>query len=182
MFHINVENFLNAHITGIRSPGELVHKEFPQISSHTVMDSGPSWLCFCSPFLHLAFIEIRLTTTFAFRARFYLFIKDRRRQKEKQAPCGDPDAGLNPRTPGSCPELKADTQPLSHPGIPKLPLLLSLLPPHLSFSCDPGVFCQPLSQGHHMDTPVLVHPLGCCPARLHSQLPANSVCIQEIGK
>ena len=70
MFHINVENFLNAHITGIRSPDELVHKEFPQISSHTVMDSGPPWLCFCSPFLHLAFIEIRLKTTFAFWARF----------------------------------------------------------------------------------------------------------------
>ena len=27
--------------------------------------------------------------------------------------------GLNPRTPGSCPELKGDAQPLSHPGIPK---------------------------------------------------------------
>ena len=26
--------------------------------------------------------------------------------------------GLDPRTPGSCPELKADTQPLSHPGTP----------------------------------------------------------------
>ena len=32
--------------------------------------------------------------------------------------CGEPDAGLNPRTPGSQPELKADTQPLSHPGAP----------------------------------------------------------------
>ena len=35
---------------------------------------------------------------------------------EKQAPSREPDAGLNPRTPGSPPELKADTQPLSHPG------------------------------------------------------------------
>ena len=26
--------------------------------------------------------------------------------------------GLNPGTPGSCPEPKADTQPLSHPGVP----------------------------------------------------------------
>ena len=33
-----------------------------------------------------------------------------------QAPCGEPDAGLDPRTPGSRPELKADAQPLSHPG------------------------------------------------------------------
>ena len=39
------------------------------------------------------------------------------RQKEKQAPCREPDVRLDPETPGSCPELKADAQPLSHPGI-----------------------------------------------------------------
>ena len=33
-------------------------------------------------------------------------------------PAEEPDAGLNPRTPGSCPEPKADAQPLSHPGVP----------------------------------------------------------------
>ena len=43
----------------------------------------------------------------------------RHRQREKQAPCGDPKAGLHPRNLGSRPELKADAQPLSHPGIPK---------------------------------------------------------------
>ena len=32
--------------------------------------------------------------------------RQRHRQREKQAPCGKPDAGLDPRTPGSCPELK----------------------------------------------------------------------------
>ena len=49
--------------------------------------------------------------------RFYLFIHERHRQREKQAPPhGDPDAGLDPRIPGSLPEPKADTQPLSHPG------------------------------------------------------------------
>ena len=37
-------------------------------------------------------------------------------QGEKQAPCGEPDAGLDPRTPGSHPEQKAVPQPLSHPG------------------------------------------------------------------
>ena len=31
-----------------------------------------------------------------------------------------PDAGLDPRTLGSCPEPKADTQPLSHPGAPEV--------------------------------------------------------------
>ena len=45
--------------------------------------------------------------------------KQRHRQRGKQAPCGDPDAGFVSKTPGSQPELKADTQPLSHPGIPK---------------------------------------------------------------
>ena len=41
------------------------------------------------------------------------------RQREKQAPFGEPDVELDPRTPGSCPEPKADTQLLSHPGIPE---------------------------------------------------------------
>ena len=42
--------------------------------------------------------------------------RQRHRRREKQAP----DAGLNPRTPGSHPEPKAGTQPLSHPGVPVL--------------------------------------------------------------
>ena len=42
------------------------------------------------------------------------------RQREKQAPCREPDVGLDPGTPGSCPGPKADTKPLSHPGIPIL--------------------------------------------------------------
>ena len=52
----------------------------------------------------------------------YSFMRDterqRRRQREKQALLGEPDAGLDPRTPGSCPELKVDAQSLSHPGAP----------------------------------------------------------------
>ena len=40
--------------------------------------------------------------------------KQRHRQREKQTPCREPDAGLNPG-----PEPKADTQPLSHPGVPE---------------------------------------------------------------
>ena len=35
------------------------------------------------------------------------------------APCREPDSGLDPKTPGSRPEPKADAQLLSHPGIPK---------------------------------------------------------------
>ena len=54
--------------------------------------------------------------------RFYLFIHERKReaetparQREKQAPCREPDVGLHPGTPGSHPKPKADAQPLSYP-------------------------------------------------------------------
>ena len=33
-------------------------------------------------------------------------------------PTKEPDVGLDPRTPGSCPEPNADAQSLSHPGVP----------------------------------------------------------------
>ena len=39
-------------------------------------------------------------------------------REEKQAPCREPDVGLDPGTPGSCPEPKADVQPLSQSGVP----------------------------------------------------------------
>ena len=45
--------------------------------------------------------------------------RERHRQREKQVLYREPDVGLNPRTPGSRPERKADAQPLSHPGVPK---------------------------------------------------------------
>ena len=43
--------------------------------------------------------------------------RHRHRQREKQAPCRQPDAGLNPGTPGSCPVPKASAKLRSHPGI-----------------------------------------------------------------
>ena len=46
------------------------------------------------------------------------------RQMEKQAPCREPDVGLNSGTPGSHPERKADAQLLSHPGFPTIVLWL----------------------------------------------------------
>ena len=45
--------------------------------------------------------------------KIYLFMRDthterqRHRQREKQAPCREPDMGLDPRSPGSRPGLKA---------------------------------------------------------------------------
>ena len=56
----------------------------------------------------------------------YLFMKDtgerprqRHRQRKKQALCREPDVGLDPGSPGSCPGLKAGVKALSHPGIPE---------------------------------------------------------------
>ena len=45
--------------------------------------------------------------------------RQRHRQREKQAPYGEPDTGLDTRTRGLLPEPKADTQQLSHPGASK---------------------------------------------------------------
>ena len=50
--------------------------------------------------------------------------RQRHRQREKTDPCREPDVGLNPRTPGSQPEPKA--QPLSHPDAPKWQILYTV--------------------------------------------------------
>ena len=52
--------------------------------------------------------------------------RQRHRQRGKQAPCREPDMGLNPVTPGSCPGPNAGPQPLSHPGIPDEHLFYTL--------------------------------------------------------
>ena len=41
----------------------------------------------------------------------------RHRQRKKQALCREPDVGLNPRTLGSWPDLKADAQPPTYSGV-----------------------------------------------------------------
>ena len=67
--------------------------------------------------LSLLFTIVPITHFFK---RFYLFMTDRERQRhrqrEKQALCREPDVGLDPWTPGSCPGLQAVLNPLSHPG------------------------------------------------------------------
>ena len=61
-----------------------------------------------------------------------LFIHERHRERQRPRQRGEagfpgePDAGLPPRTPGSCPELKADIEPPSHLGIPKSKFLMLL--------------------------------------------------------
>ena len=65
-----------------------------------------------------------MISSFFLKDFIYLFMRDtererqRHRQREKQTPCREPEVGLDPETPGLCPKPKADTQPLSHPGIP----------------------------------------------------------------
>ena len=65
----------------------------------------------------------RLVFCMFLKGFIYLFMRNRERQRHRQrrkkAPRGDPVAGLDPRTPGSRSEPKADAQPLSHPGIPR---------------------------------------------------------------
>ena len=54
-------------------------------------------------------------------------MRQRRRLREKQAPCREPDVGLDAGIPGSRPGPKAGTKPLSHPGIPKLAYLKTMI-------------------------------------------------------
>ena len=51
--------------------------------------------------------------------------RQKHRQRKKQAPCREPNAGLDLRTPGSHPGPKAGAKLLSHPGIPYSVLLNS---------------------------------------------------------
>ena len=44
--------------------------------------------------------------------------RQRHMQREKQAHCGEPNAGLIPGPRDQRPEPKADAQPLRHPGVP----------------------------------------------------------------
>ena len=53
--------------------------------------------------------------------------RERLSQREKQAPCRELDMGLDPGTPESRPEPKADAQLLNHPGVPVLLLLKKIL-------------------------------------------------------
>ena len=51
-------------------------------------------------------------------------MRERERQRQKQAPCREPNIGLNPGTLGSGPEPKTDAQLLSEPGTPRFFILI----------------------------------------------------------
>ena len=46
--------------------------------------------------------------------------RQRHRSREKQAPCREPDVGLDPGSPGSRSGLKVGAKALRHPGVPQL--------------------------------------------------------------
>ena len=60
---------------------------------------------------------------FFFKDFIYVFMRDMQREAETQTEgetgsLWKPDMGLDPGALGSQPELKADAQPLNHPGAP----------------------------------------------------------------
>ena len=69
----------------------------------------------------------------------YLFIHERHTQREtetqaegEQAPCREPDMGLDPGSPGSCPGPKADAPTAEPPRHPERELYLSI---HIFKAC-----------------------------------------------
>ena len=97
----------------------FVHPCMPASTYTSHLSIYPSiYQSLCHASVHLSvhsFIHLK-------KGFIYLFVRDtkrqRHRQREKQTLCREPNVGLHPRTPGSRPEPKADTQPLSHPGAP----------------------------------------------------------------
>ena len=68
-------------------------------------------------------------------------------QREKHAPCrepNEPNAGLDPRSPGSGPGLKAGAKLLSHPGTPLIIFLIIIT----GFLLDPKLFSPCFSCRH----------------------------------
>ena len=74
-------------------------------------------------FLFFLFCRCALVGTLFIHQRHRETHRERQRERhrqEKQAPYKEHDAGLDPGTLWPHPEPKADTQPLSHPGVPRL--------------------------------------------------------------
>ena len=72
----------------------------------------------CSIMLRVLLAIIGYHPSVGFFIILFIYSSETETQREKQAPCREPNVGLNPRTLGSCPEPKADAQPRSYPGVP----------------------------------------------------------------
>ena len=134
--------FLADSLVSVHLPGLwATHQLHPCFSSITFTD--PVLEENLSPFCHMPSATLFLPwlsriPTKHLKIKMSLFLKkilfiyswethrerQRHRQREKQASCGEPDVGLDPRTPGSRSEPKTDTQPLSRPRAPKMSLLV----------------------------------------------------------
>ena len=135
---------LPPHSSCTLSPSHIVPYVVPY-TCHAASDSGLCSCLECPPYLLVSDTPLPkpagqgwgelpplYVVHISFLKKFYLFMRGRERERErererqrhrqrkKQVPCREPDVGLDPGTPGSRPEPKADAQPLSHPGIPNL--------------------------------------------------------------
>ena len=69
--------------------------------------------------------------------------RQRHRQREKQAPCRESDAGLDPGTPGSRLGPKAGAKPLSHAGCPEVKILFTVENVEiLCYKLCPAILCS----------------------------------------
>ena len=82
---------------------------------------------------------------FFFKDFIYLFMRDteREREREKQAPHKEPDVGLDPRTPGSCPGPKVGAKLPSHLGIPPRAPSYSIIVPFFIAYCTNFMNTEP---------------------------------------
>ena len=78
---------------------------------------GARWLIFGR--VHVLFFKIFIKLLFIYSWETQKERQRHRQREEKQAPCKEPDVGLNLGNPGSGPEPKVDAQLLSHPGVPR---------------------------------------------------------------
>ena len=95
-------------------------------SSHLEGLLKPRWLCATQSFsFSVSGVGLKNLLSFfilLYFLRFYLFIQTLREAEAQAEGEASSDVGLDPGTPGSRPEPKADAQPLSHLGVPTMPI------------------------------------------------------------
>ena len=110
--------------------------------------------------------------------------RERERQREKQAPCREPNMELDPGTLGSRPELKTDAEPLTHPSAPADIYI------YICF-CTRAL-CRAMNQGNSQDSfhpprdnflsrdKILYASFMFCPS--HWEVSEDSLCIYVYSK
>ena len=90
-------------------------------------------------------------------------MKDRERQRQKQAPRREPYVGLDSGTPGSHPEPKADAEPRSHPGILSICISKPISSPSIIYDYFEGLNPCP---AHSKNLRKVSHKEPCFPSPL----------------